>query len=86
MLTELRNAVRRSAEQARNRRAYRTLLELDDHLLRDIGLPRDELRSLHARIAECLTAADRPAPTAGRHAVRRMPAAALPAPYGRGRR
>jgi len=46
MLTELRNAVRRSAEQARNRRAYRTLLELDDHLLRDIGLPRDELRSL----------------------------------------
>ena len=38
MLNELRNAVRRSAERTRNRRAYRTLLELDDHLLRDIGL------------------------------------------------
>ena len=52
MLNGLRDAFHRSSERARNRRSYRALLELDDHILRDIGLPRDEVRALaHPRNA-----------------------------------
>jgi len=45
MLQHLKAAIRNSNERARQRRAYRALLEADDYLLRDIGLPRDDLRS-----------------------------------------
>ncbi len=45
MLQQLKSVVRGAAERARHRRDYQALLELEDHLLRDIGLPRDELRA-----------------------------------------
>jgi uncharacterized protein YjiS (DUF1127 family) len=48
MLKQLRAAVRRANEQARHRREYATLLELDDYMLRDIGLDRSDV---HARLA-----------------------------------
>ena len=32
----------RIASSARKRRAYRILMEMDDHLLKDIGLTRDQ--------------------------------------------
>ncbi len=43
MLTQLKEAIRRSGERARHRRGYRALMRLDDHLLRDVGIPRDEI-------------------------------------------
>jgi uncharacterized protein YjiS (DUF1127 family) len=45
MFDRLRSAIRRSGEQARNRRGYRELLMLEDHYLRDIGLTRDDVRA-----------------------------------------
>lgn len=47
MLQNLRGALRDAATRARHRREYQALLKLDDHLLQDIGLPRDEI---HARV------------------------------------
>jgi uncharacterized protein YjiS (DUF1127 family) len=41
-MLDLVSAVKRHAEK---RRAYANLMQLDDHLLRDIGLSRSELRS-----------------------------------------
>jgi len=41
-MLDIVSAVRRHAEK---RRAYVNLMQLDDHLLRDIGLTRSELRS-----------------------------------------
>jgi uncharacterized protein YjiS (DUF1127 family) len=45
MLGKIMAAVRRNQDQARTRRDYRKLLSLDDHLLRDIGLPRYVIRA-----------------------------------------
>jgi uncharacterized protein YjiS (DUF1127 family) len=45
MLNQLKDAIRRQGERARSRRSYRALLELDDHLLRDLGIPREEIRA-----------------------------------------
>jgi uncharacterized protein YjiS (DUF1127 family) len=45
MLTQFKEAIRRQGERARSRRSYRALLELDDHLLRDVGIPREEIRA-----------------------------------------
>jgi uncharacterized protein YjiS (DUF1127 family) len=45
MLTQFKEAIRRQGERARSRRSYRALLELDDHLLRDVGIPRAEIRA-----------------------------------------
>ena len=45
MLRQLRGVVRGAAERARHRRDYRALLQLEDHLLQDIGLPRAEIRA-----------------------------------------
>jgi uncharacterized protein YjiS (DUF1127 family) len=45
MLTQFKEAIRRRGELARSRRGYRALLELDDHLLRDLGIPREEVRA-----------------------------------------
>lgn len=45
MFGRLRSAIRRSGEQARNRRGHRELLRLDDHYLRDIGLTREDVRA-----------------------------------------
>ena len=45
MLTQFKEAIRRQGDRARNRRSYRALLELDDHLLRDVGIPREEIRA-----------------------------------------
>ena len=42
MLQQIKAAFRGSTERARHRRDYRALLQLEDHLLRDIGIPRDE--------------------------------------------
>ncbi len=44
-MSYLSTLFRRSPE----RRAYSDLMQLDDHLLRDIGLNRAELRALLAR-------------------------------------
>lgn len=48
MFQTLKTAIRNSNERARQRRGYRALLEADDYLLRDIGIPREEL---HSRLA-----------------------------------
>ena len=45
MLHHITEAFRRSQERARHRREVRALLALEDHLLRDIGLQRDDVRS-----------------------------------------
>ncbi len=45
MFQHLKNAIRNSSERARDRRTYRALLEANDAILRDIGIPRDEVRS-----------------------------------------
>lgn len=45
MFPNTRQAIRLAREKARHRRQYVRLLDLDDHLLRDIGLDRDDLRS-----------------------------------------
>ena len=50
MLHHITEAFRRSHERARHRREVRALLSLEDHLLRDIGLQRDEVRSRIARL------------------------------------
>jgi uncharacterized protein YjiS (DUF1127 family) len=45
MLRKFRAAIHASADRARHRQDFRTLLSLDEHILRDIGLPRDEIRA-----------------------------------------
>ena len=45
MLQTFRSAIRGASERARHRREYTALLALDDHLLRDIGVGRHELRA-----------------------------------------
>lgn len=45
MLKIARAALRRANQRTRNRRQYGRLRDLDDHLLRDIGLARDEIES-----------------------------------------
>ena len=45
MLQHLKGALHGAATRARHRREYQALLKLDDHLLQDIGLPRDEIRA-----------------------------------------
>jgi uncharacterized protein YjiS (DUF1127 family) len=45
MLKQLKVAVTRANERARERREFATLLDLDDHLLRDIGIQRSEVRA-----------------------------------------
>lgn len=49
MLKNFRSAIRSAGERARHRRQYAALLELDDYLLRDIGVRRDEIHSRMAR-------------------------------------
>ena len=44
MITAARNAFRSNARRARSRRELRVAQDLGDHLLRDIGLTRDEIR------------------------------------------
>jgi CBS domain-containing protein len=43
MLNRITVALRRNQEKARTRRQDRTLLSLDDHVLRDIGVRRHEI-------------------------------------------
>jgi uncharacterized protein YjiS (DUF1127 family) len=45
MLQNLRAAIRGASERARHRHEYAAMLNLDDHLLRDIGIRRDEIRA-----------------------------------------
>jgi uncharacterized protein YjiS (DUF1127 family) len=45
MLQHITEAFRRSQERARHRREVRALLALEDHILRDIGLRRDDVRA-----------------------------------------
>ena len=45
MLQQIAEAYRRSQERARHRREVRALLSLEDRILRDIGLHRDEVRA-----------------------------------------
>ena len=45
MLHQITEALRRTQERARHRREVRALISLDDHLLRDIGVRRDQIRS-----------------------------------------
>jgi uncharacterized protein YjiS (DUF1127 family) len=45
MLKQLKTAVHRASEQARQRREYASLMNLDDRLLRDIGMERAEVRA-----------------------------------------
>ena len=49
MLKQLKAAVSRASDHARHRRDYAALLDLDDHILRDIGIERDEVRARAAR-------------------------------------
>jgi len=50
MIKQLRAAVERANRRARHRRDYQTLLLLDERMLKDIGLRRDEpLARLFAR-------------------------------------
>jgi uncharacterized protein YjiS (DUF1127 family) len=49
MLKQLKAAVGRVNTHARHRRDYAALLDLDDHILRDIGIDREEARTLAAR-------------------------------------
>ena len=49
MLKQLKAAIGRSNEQARHRREYLAILDLEDFLLRDIGLEREDLRRLAGR-------------------------------------
>ena len=50
MFRELKAARRRSQERERHRRDYEAVLEMDHHLLRDIGLWRDEARRRLAQL------------------------------------
>jgi uncharacterized protein YjiS (DUF1127 family) len=43
MLTSIRSAITRANERAARRRAYRFLEGQSDHLLKDIGLTRDNV-------------------------------------------
>jgi uncharacterized protein YjiS (DUF1127 family) len=43
--------VKRSREATRKRRDYRILMEMDDHLLRDIGLTRSDIVDASLRAA-----------------------------------
>jgi uncharacterized protein YjiS (DUF1127 family) len=45
MLQHMTNAFRRSPDRARSRRAFACLVSMDDHLLRDIGVHRGDVRS-----------------------------------------
>ena len=45
MLKQLKDAVRRASDRARERREFATLLDLDDHLLKDIGIRRSDVRA-----------------------------------------
>jgi uncharacterized protein YjiS (DUF1127 family) len=49
MLDTFRSVIRSTRQRARDNRDYRTLLQLDDHLLRDIGVGRDEVRARMSR-------------------------------------
>jgi uncharacterized protein YjiS (DUF1127 family) len=49
MFDRFRAAIRAAADRAHQRQDYRALLALDEHLLRDIGLPRDEIRARMTR-------------------------------------
>lgn len=48
MLKDLKLALGRVGERARHRREYTALLEMDDRMLRDIGIDRARV---HARLA-----------------------------------
>jgi uncharacterized protein YjiS (DUF1127 family) len=48
MGNKIKAALRRNEDRARARREIQMLLGLDDHVLRDIGVRRDEI---HARLA-----------------------------------
>ncbi len=50
MLHTIKLTLRRHEERARARRDYRCLLQQDDHVLRDIGMDRDEIRQLLANL------------------------------------
>jgi uncharacterized protein YjiS (DUF1127 family) len=47
MMKQLKAAMDRANRRARHRREYRSLLRLDQRMLKDIGLERDEV---HARL------------------------------------
>ena len=50
MFMELKAARRRSQERERHRREYEAVLGMDEHLLRDIGLRREEARRRLAQL------------------------------------
>ncbi len=43
MLQKITATMRRNQDRARARRDYRILLSLEDHILHDIGVPRQEV-------------------------------------------
>ena len=45
MWNQIKAAVSRSNEEARMRHASRTMIAMDDHMLRDIGVQRGDIRS-----------------------------------------
>jgi uncharacterized protein YjiS (DUF1127 family) len=45
MLHPLKSAIRRSKERAQKRREYELMLRLEDHVLRDLGIDRDDIRA-----------------------------------------
>jgi uncharacterized protein YjiS (DUF1127 family) len=45
MFSRITEAFRRSQERTRRRREYQALLSMEEHLLRDIGISRDEVHS-----------------------------------------
>jgi uncharacterized protein YjiS (DUF1127 family) len=45
MFGRITQAYRRSQDRARQRREYKALMAMEEHLLRDIGVSRDEVRS-----------------------------------------
>jgi uncharacterized protein YjiS (DUF1127 family) len=45
MLKHLKAAVGRASERSRHQREYAALLEMGDHMLKDVGLEREDLRA-----------------------------------------
>jgi uncharacterized protein YjiS (DUF1127 family) len=45
MFNRISEAYHRSQERARHRREYWALMSMEEHILRDIGISRDEVRS-----------------------------------------
>jgi uncharacterized protein YjiS (DUF1127 family) len=49
MLKHLKAAAARVGERSRHQREYAALLEMGDHMLKDVGLEREDVRARLAR-------------------------------------